>query len=322
MADIYRRGAPVYRAADWLGVLLLPVNEKSLPPAGYTGWLGAWPTDEQIEEWRTSRPNGNLLLRAQPGQLGLDFDAYNSKTGGLTLKEGESRWGPLPPTWRSSARPDDPVSGIRLYRVPDDYRSVGVLNFPRATDRRRGTDPAPPPRRRVLAVGQPEDREGLSVVRPRRDAAARGGGAASEGPARADPAVARRAGDDSRQPPMDHPQGAEARRPGAAGLRRGHRADRRAALAEGVGADDRGALRRAVGAVPARHHARPRHGVAALRKQRSAGRGVRDARTPRGLCRSRREGPPAWRGRGDARVRAVHHRRRPPARRRPQRRYG
>ena len=130
MTDVYRRGAPIYRAADWLGVLLLPVNEKSPPPVGYTGWLGAWPTDEQIEEWRTSRPKGNLLVRVQPGQLGLDFDAYNSKTGGLTLKEGESRWGPRPPTWRSSARPDDPVSGIYLYRVPDDYRSVGVLKFP------------------------------------------------------------------------------------------------------------------------------------------------------------------------------------------------
>ena len=56
------------------------------------------------------------------GQIGIDVDAYDAKTGGLTLKEAESRWGPLPPTYRSSSRIDDDVSGIRVFKVP-----VGVL---------------------------------------------------------------------------------------------------------------------------------------------------------------------------------------------------
>jgi len=45
-------------------------------------------------------------------------DAYGDKTGGASLKDAEDRLGPLPPTWRSTSRPDDPVSGIRFFRVP------------------------------------------------------------------------------------------------------------------------------------------------------------------------------------------------------------
>jgi hypothetical protein len=127
---VYRRGAPVYRSMGWSGVLPLPARQKHPPPVGFTGWLGADPTDEQIEAWRTSKPNGNLLVRAEPGMLGFDVDAYDDKTGGRTLKEGESRWGPRPPTYRNSSKPDDPVSGHLIYRVPEDFRSVGVLKFP------------------------------------------------------------------------------------------------------------------------------------------------------------------------------------------------
>ena len=113
-------------------MLLGPVSKKKPPPKGYTGWRGGWPTDEQVEAWRARRPGGNLFLRVDDEVLGIDTDAYDDKTGGQTLKEGESesRWGPLPITYRSSARPDDPVSGIRLFRVPKGFRSVGVLSFP------------------------------------------------------------------------------------------------------------------------------------------------------------------------------------------------
>ena len=103
--SVYNIGAPVYRAAGWLGVVVLPASKKMPPPRGYTGWLGEWPTDEQIEVWRASRPDGNLLLRLPDDMLALDVDSYDDKTGGLTLKEAESRWGPLPPTYRNSARP-------------------------------------------------------------------------------------------------------------------------------------------------------------------------------------------------------------------------
>ena len=66
-------------------------------------------------------PGSNLGLRVNYGQIGIDVDAYDAKTGGRTLVEAESRWGPLPPTYRSSSRIDDDVSGIRVW-VP-----VGVF---------------------------------------------------------------------------------------------------------------------------------------------------------------------------------------------------
>ena len=68
----YGDGAPVCRAAGWLGVLPLPTGKKMPPPRGYTGWLGAWPTDEQVEAWQATRADGNLLLRLHDDTLALD----------------------------------------------------------------------------------------------------------------------------------------------------------------------------------------------------------------------------------------------------------
>ena len=64
------------------------------------------------------------------GQIGIDVDAYDAKTGGRTLKEAESRWGPLPPTYRSSSRIDDDVSGIRVFKVPVGVLFRGMIAFP------------------------------------------------------------------------------------------------------------------------------------------------------------------------------------------------
>ena len=127
---IYRRGARVYREAGWPGVLPLPAGAKSPPPKGFTGHDGLWPTDEQIDEWVATRPaDANLMLRVNYGLIGIDVDAYDAKTGGQTLKEAESRWGPLPPTWRSSSRAADVVSGIRVFRVPLGQAFQTVIEF-------------------------------------------------------------------------------------------------------------------------------------------------------------------------------------------------
>ncbi len=127
---VYRRGAPVYRAAGWHGVLPLPPAQKFPPPTGFTGHDGAWPTENQIAAWVADRPaEANLMLRVNYGLIGVDVDAYDTKTGGRTLKEAESRWGPLPPTYRSSARSDDSTSGIRLFRVPEGALFRGMLKF-------------------------------------------------------------------------------------------------------------------------------------------------------------------------------------------------
>jgi hypothetical protein len=67
----------------------------------------------------------NIGLRMPEGVVGLDIDAGYSKIehgrevvkrGDETLAELEARFGPLPPTWVSSARPAP--SGIRFFRVP------------------------------------------------------------------------------------------------------------------------------------------------------------------------------------------------------------
>jgi hypothetical protein len=128
---VYRRGAPLYRAAGWHGVMPLPPTQKAPPPGGFTGHDGAWPSDDQIAGWIKGKPAAsNLMLRINYGLVGIDVDAYETKTGGRTLKEAESHWGPLPATYRSSARSEDPVSGIRVFRVPEGVLFHGVIKFP------------------------------------------------------------------------------------------------------------------------------------------------------------------------------------------------
>jgi len=119
---IYAAGALLYRQAGWRAVLPLPPKQKRPPPDKFTGREGGWPTDAQIADWMARSPNNNLGLRVEYGIVGLDIDAYDGKTGAETLREAERRWGPLPPTYRSTSRHDDPISGHRLYRVP-----VGIL---------------------------------------------------------------------------------------------------------------------------------------------------------------------------------------------------
>jgi nucleoside-triphosphatase THEP1 len=116
---IYSRGAPLYRQAGWDAPLPITPRQKFPPPPGWTGRKGRRPDDVQLDHWaRESEPLSNLALRLSYGLVGIDVDDYDAKTGGRTLKEAELRWGPLPPTWRSTARPTDTVSGIRMFRVP------------------------------------------------------------------------------------------------------------------------------------------------------------------------------------------------------------
>jgi hypothetical protein len=127
---IYQRGAPLYIDAGWLGPLPFPPCRKVPPPTGFTGHDGAWPSEEQVNAWKEEKPpESNLGLRLQYGLVGIDVDAYDGKTGGRTLEEAESRWGPLPPTYCSSSRIPDRQSGIRLFRVPVGCSSGARLVF-------------------------------------------------------------------------------------------------------------------------------------------------------------------------------------------------
>lgn len=115
-----------YHDAGWSSVFPLPARKKDPPPDRWTGRHGGWPSREQVDEWVARNPSGNIALRIPPGVIGIDVDAYGDKQGGTTFAELETECGPLPTTTMSTSR-DDGVSGIRLYRVPDDFEAVGAL---------------------------------------------------------------------------------------------------------------------------------------------------------------------------------------------------
>lgn len=117
----FGRAARLYRAAGWQGTL--PVGrrpgQKSPPPEGWTGHGKPYPSDADVGAWEVGPEAAyNIGLRAAPGTLGLDVDHYGNKDGANRLAELEQRFGPLPPTWVSSARPAP--SGIRWFRVPTE----------------------------------------------------------------------------------------------------------------------------------------------------------------------------------------------------------
>lgn len=130
MTGPYAQAAEQYWNAGWPGVLPLPYGRKKSPPDGYTGAAGVDPSYADIYTWATSdRPNeggGNVALRMPRNGLGLDVDNYGNKAGAATLADAEQRWGPLPPTWRTTSR-DDGISGIRMYRIPEGLHWPGEL---------------------------------------------------------------------------------------------------------------------------------------------------------------------------------------------------
>ena len=127
----YAEAYTFYCEQGWRGVLPLKRGTKFPPPSGYTGRGNPDPTEEQLAQWAQSVANrdGGVCLRLPDNVIGIDVDAYNTKTGAATLAEAEKRWGKLPPTVRSTSR-DDGVSGIRLYRVPPGTELAGGIKFP------------------------------------------------------------------------------------------------------------------------------------------------------------------------------------------------
>lgn len=127
-----------YRAFGWRGTLPLPVGQKHNPPDGWTGGHDRDPGDDWVAYWATNgQADGNIALRLPDDVIGIDVDAYDCwrpginpatgqrtqvwthKRGAETLAALESTLGPLPATWRSSAR--NAPSGVYLYRVPAGY---------------------------------------------------------------------------------------------------------------------------------------------------------------------------------------------------------
>jgi DNA polymerase I-like protein with 3'-5' exonuclease and polymerase domains len=122
-------GVADYALAGWPCIMPVPVVKKSPPPDGFTGANGIDTAPAQLVAWSGSHGDWSIAVRMPDDVIGIDVDHYPKvstlpdgtvktveKRGGDWLAEYERRWGPLPSTWRSSAR--DLPSGIRFYRVP------------------------------------------------------------------------------------------------------------------------------------------------------------------------------------------------------------
>lgn len=109
-----------YALAGWPAILPVPGAAKHPPPVGFTGEHGRDTDAAQLVAWAGTHAEHSIALRMPEGVIGIDVDHYRKgevdKRGGDWLTQCERQWGPLPPTWRSSAR--DLPSGIYFYRVP------------------------------------------------------------------------------------------------------------------------------------------------------------------------------------------------------------
>lgn len=125
-AQPFGSGAVFY--TGWNGII--PIHRRTkVPFSGFTGRNGAQVTYAQSATAAQERKYAscNLALRLDPGFIGIDVDDYDGKPGGRVLAALEAQLGALPPTWKSTARmPEDPVSGIRLFRVPADLEFDGI----------------------------------------------------------------------------------------------------------------------------------------------------------------------------------------------------
>lgn len=136
---IYARAVTHYWRAGWRGLLPVPPEKKFPPPEGYTGATGADTPAETVAAWAGGAHAGDCIaLRLPEGVIGIDVDHYikggKDKRGADTLREKEAEWGPLPPTWHSTARGVLAESGewaagpsrILLYRVPEGRYAAGI----------------------------------------------------------------------------------------------------------------------------------------------------------------------------------------------------
>jgi len=101
---------------------------KHRPPIGWTGYVGHRPSGADVADWAANGAGvANIGLRLPETILGIDVDNYDGKPGLVTMLAAVERLGPLPMTYVSTSRPDDEISGIRVYRVPPGRRWADQL---------------------------------------------------------------------------------------------------------------------------------------------------------------------------------------------------
>lgn len=131
-------GAVHYLEAGWRP-LPLPAGKKHAPPSDWTGATkkhsNETPDRAQLAQWAVDYPQGNIAISPPQTVLGIDVDAYESKTGAATFLAAQEEWGELPATWVSTARPEadahqrhlGTISGIRWFQIPEGLAWPGKL---------------------------------------------------------------------------------------------------------------------------------------------------------------------------------------------------
>jgi hypothetical protein len=126
----YGAAFDTYHRLGWPAVLPLPRGKKKTPPEGYSGEAGLDPSYADMQTWADNGyADGNLALRTPATIIGIDVDNYGGKNGAATIAHAETSWGRLPLGYRSSGRPDDPVSGIRWFRIPAGVKLKQNIEF-------------------------------------------------------------------------------------------------------------------------------------------------------------------------------------------------
>lgn len=128
---IFATFAASYAQAGWPCVMPVPAATKTPPPTGFSGAEGRDTTPADLAGWAQTHAGHSIALRMPlvpdsehgPGWcvIGIDVDAYMKgdvqKHGDKTFAHHLAQWGPLPPTWTSTARHDG-ISGIRFFLAP------------------------------------------------------------------------------------------------------------------------------------------------------------------------------------------------------------
>jgi hypothetical protein len=119
-------GALIYFSRGWTDVF--PTGARGGPrfakepiPVGVTGYEGK-PVGFQKIKATMGTPAGrrNLAIRMPRHIVCLDVDGYDGKDGFTTLAKAEADLGPLPATYRNSARGIESLNGHRYFRLPAD----------------------------------------------------------------------------------------------------------------------------------------------------------------------------------------------------------
>jgi P4 family phage/plasmid primase-like protien len=132
-----------YRRAGWISLIPLPYGKQDPPPSGYTGRAAKRTDKDQLMAWIAAAKNSrsgtaNLAIVHGPSTIAIDVDHYSyvdkkteetkEKRGGDSLAALEEELGPLPLTWRSTARGTDNPSGQRFFRLAPEH-ATNLLDY-------------------------------------------------------------------------------------------------------------------------------------------------------------------------------------------------